>query len=180
MITLWISLLVAALATPVTAGSACMDNVSNQCATGIEYPHPDWNGTAAAQQIFVSSPAECCAACTARWSQNGGFCEQWTSWRSNDSSKGEGAQLVCDMYRKKTDMRKDTYHQSCVSGLGAPTKAPTPHPSQPPAAPPKGALNVLFIGVDDLRPQRKSFSIGGNLFAHIDALQLVSTVPTKR
>jgi hypothetical protein len=87
------------------------------------------------------TPTDCCAKCTADKT-----CKSWTV--NNQSSAG--LQSTC--YLKAFAPNPTIGHNAtgCTSGSD-PYVPPLPPPPPPPAPP--GALNVLFIAVDDLRPE---------------------------
>jgi hypothetical protein len=88
------------------------------------------------------TPAECCAKCTADKS-----CKSWTV---NNETQFQGAQSICYLKAFVPDPHIGHNATGCTSGTDP--YVPPPPPPPPPPAPP-GALNVLFIAVDDLRPE---------------------------
>jgi hypothetical protein len=128
--------------------------------------------------------AACCSACASAQ----GKCVSWLAY-VEEKDKGH-------MFAKGTCILNDAEVQGqapngpwCVSGRGA-------EPHWPPAPPPvpakKGAMNVLFFAVDDLRPEIRAFAnadpsgnaipgtVGPPLYTPaIDALAAGSLVLTK-
>ena len=102
------------------------------------------------------SAADCCAACAADLQKQ---CVAWT-WNQKENN-------AC-FFKSTTDCEHTT-DQHCTSGiLGPPGPPPPPAPSPHPTPP--GAKNVLFIAVDDMRP---NIGVYNHSLAHtpnIDAL----------
>jgi hypothetical protein len=74
---------------------------------------------------------------------------------------------------------------ACPEGVGSAvasgwlTAAPPPlPPPPPPTAPPHGAPNVLFIAVDDLRPQTGAYGHNDTITPHLDAFAASSLLFT--
>eukprot|EP01052_Picozoa_sp_SAG31_P050245 SAG31_NODE_11379_length_1037_cov_1.037313_2_plen_183_part_00 len=88
-----------------------------------------------------TSPAECCAKCTAD-----ALCKSWTVNNANEPS-------TCYLKAFAPDPSIGHHASGCTSGTDPyiPPPPPPPLPPLPPAPP--GALNVLFLASDDLRPE---------------------------
>jgi hypothetical protein len=99
------------------------------------------------ETINVShSAGECCAKCVAN-----AKCASWTYWVMEQKTDHS-----CRLYLTITPAVPCTKLNNGTSGVlqPRPTPPPTPPPPTPgPAPPPKGAMNVLMIAIDDLRPQ---------------------------
>jgi hypothetical protein len=113
--------------------------------TGICFrpAHGSSANTTAIAKTHADSADACCAACLADAS-----CASWTMI-------GEGGEN-CHL---KPGVPQDTERQhapACTSGVARSNPAPQPpQPAPAPAAPPAppGALSVLFMVIDDLRPE---------------------------
>ena len=110
----------------------------------------------------VADAASCCAACA----EDAAKCRSW----SYNAAKDRGA---CWLRPGVPTARAPK--AGITSGLGPPA-APTPPPPPPPPPAPAGALNVLMIAVDDLRPVGAAFGEPEALTPHIDALAARSTI----
>ena len=106
----------------------------------------------------------CCDAC---WSAAGNKCQSWTF---NPKKDGGGCFLRGG---PPTGRVNGTAARPCTSGT--PDVAPTPAPSPPAPAPP-GALNVLLIACDDLRPLGAEFGEPEALMPHLDQLAAGGTI----
>ena len=105
------------------------------------------------QELANQTVSSCCAACVAL--------PACISWTLNTEQKQCHLRAVFTGHLTKG--------ASCTSGLARPqpptppppTPTPTPPqpPTPPPVPPPAGAKNVLFILVDDLRPQLGAYNI---------------------
>ncbi len=99
--------------------------------------------TTAIKKTTAESAADCCGACLATAS-----CASWTMI----GEAGENCHL-----KPGVPTNSERQHQpACTSGVARDN--PTPLPPQPPPTPPApptppGALSVLFIVIDDLRPE---------------------------
>ena len=106
----------------------------------------------------VASAAECCAACAA---DPAGECIAWT-W---NFKHGE-ANSTCYFKLDAACARQST--TTAVSGiLGAP---PTPPPTPAPHPTPAGAKHILFLVVDDMRPNLGCYNHSLAHTPHLDQL----------
>lgn len=127
--------------------------------------------------VHVVDPAACCTACA---STKG--CELWTF-----EGKAAVAEGNFNCYLKEIKGVGEPHPSAgagATSGVMLPAPAPRPAPSPPaptplPPAPPGGFKNVLFIAVDDLRPEIGAY---GHSYMHtpnIDQLAKESTLFTR-
>eukprot|EP01051_Picozoa_sp_SAG22_P025991 SAG22_NODE_7976_length_694_cov_0.531092_1_plen_199_part_01 len=127
----------------------------------------------------VADAAACCEFCTAAKG-----CELWTFQGGTNSSASN-----CYL-KKKSAAGSDPLPTACgedaASGAMPPAPPPsgTPPPPPPaptplPAAPPGGFKNVLFIAVDDLRPEIGAYGHSYMVTPHLDQFAKESTVFTR-
>jgi hypothetical protein len=104
------------------------------------------NGCKQLGHITTQSSAECCAFCASK-----AHCDSWTL------NLGHASKPVC--YAK----HGGTANPGGSSLSGIRVHSPTPAPTQPPtpgsSPAPASAANVLFIVVDDLRPEIGAYGI---------------------
>ena len=81
----------------------------------------------------VESPADCCALC-----EQEAQCTAW-NWK---------ADALCFRYSGAVPALRHATQRSLTG-----TRAPPPPPPAPPPPAPKGAMNVLMIAIDDMRPE---------------------------
>jgi len=120
--------------------------------------------------------AACCALCAA----SGGECVSWLLYKQRKNGFPASTCILNNAPIKGSAPD----NPACVSGMAPPAPAPpTPKPSPAPA----GALNVLFLAVDDLRPELNAYGedpIPGTVSPplhtpHIDALAAKSLLLKK-
>jgi iduronate 2-sulfatase len=104
------------------------------------------------------SAAHCCAACAA---DPAGACVAWT-WNAVHGS----AQPSCYFKHDLACDRAPSNHST--SGIIGPP--PTPPPTPAPHPTPAGAKNILFIAVDDMRPNLGAYNHSLAHTPHLDAL----------
>lgn len=138
MLVAWVSMLSVAATplSPVHAAAQCPQVLNNTCFRTPGYSFP-----------AASSPAACCDLCVSDVR-----CGAWT--------------FVERECRLKVAKANDTHCAGGSSGLvrnhtlppgpNPPPPAPSPPPSPPPAPAPLNAKSVLFVVVDDLRPELAS------------------------
>jgi iduronate 2-sulfatase len=116
---------------------------------GLPQPGVCFTGVPGYTRTRAGTPSDCCGACTAD-----AHCASWT-W---DSAVSGG----CHLKGAAPNATGRSPGESCTSGIvrADPTPGPAPIPPGPPGPPPapvkpapKGALNVMFIVIDDLRPE---------------------------
>ena len=137
-------------------------HVPPQCGTGSFFAGTTDCGGGCSVLVIVprSTAPDCCAACAAD-----PRCDAWTL----------DATAVCRAKQGATP--RPSAGSPAVSGVVA--RAPTPAPTQPPTPgpplpPPPAAKNVLFIVVDDLRPNLGCYGHAFMRTPHIDALAATS------
>lgn len=125
-------------------------------------------------EFNTSSVAECCAACVLH-----ADCDMWT--RQPQTSRGNNCflkQALPGVHPSPT---------TCKATSGVMPQRPPPPPPPPPPAPtplpagkgPRDFKNVLFIAVDDLRPEIAAYGHSYMHTPHIDAFAKQSTVFTR-
>jgi iduronate 2-sulfatase len=140
---------------------------SQSCLSGDRQPNVCFSTTPtlAATQLSAnaSSADACCSACL-----QAPQCYCWTYDTRNEDSHDPEAADRCELKHLLVD--GSTSSPTCVSGN---VKSPLPiaPPPVPPALPPpRGAHSVLFLVVDDLRPQLGTYSAPFPKTPHIDRL----------
>ena len=123
------------------------------------------------QGSYAPSAGDCCARC-----ESAAACEYWTFCAApfcavDECGGKEGAQGGC-CHAEAGGIIPPTACKGRTSGR-SPSYVPTPPPPPPaplppPVAPPAGAPNVLFIAVDDLRPQLGAYGHADTLTPHLD------------
>ena len=127
--------------------------------------------------VEVASAAACCAACAAS-----AGCEMWTYNPNNKTQSGNNCFL-----KQRVSASPDPRPRKCSGTSGLMPPAPPRPPPPPPPAPtplPSGKSardfkNVLFIAVDDLRPEIGAYGHSYMHTPHIDAFAKQSTVFTR-
>ena len=99
------------------------------------------------QELTNMNVSSCCRACVAL--ETPAPCISWTL---------NTEQKLCHLRAVFTgNMNKG---KECTSGVARPpSPTPSPPPTPSPVPPPAGAKNVLFVLVDDLRPQLGAYNI---------------------
>ena len=123
--------------------------------------------------LNTSSDAECCAACALH-----AECDMWTRQPQTDNN---------NCYLKKALPGVQPSPTACKATSGVmPPHPPPPTPPPPPAPTPLPAgtsprdfKNVLFIAVDDLRPEIAAYGHSYMHTPHIDSFAKQSTVFTR-
>ncbi len=123
--------------------------------------------------LNTSSVAECCAACALHVD-----CDMWTRQPQTGRSNCFLKQALPGVHPSPT---------ACKATSGMMPPHPPPPPPPPPPAPtalpagtsPRDFKNVLFIAVDDLRPEIAAYGHSYMHTPHIDAFAKQSTVFTR-
>ena len=124
-------------------------------------------------QVEKLSNEQCCALAVSNFSA---IANAW----SNDC---EGSGCTCRVKRGSQGYKSGMTNTKSLWVHSGPTPPPTPPPSPlppaptpPPFTPPPGAKNVLFIAVDDLRPQLGAYGSSFMKTPHIDELAATGTL----
>ena len=120
-----------------TSGLSCNSTISQHHQTDCQ----DKKKCGHLLTFKTSSVEACCAACN-------GTCSAWTLLEGVCRTKSGDWQLSASGKNKKG-----------TSGIRIPetTTTPKPLPTPPPVPTPSGVKNILFIAVDDLRPEIGAF-----------------------
>ena len=123
------------------------------------------------QGSYASSAGDCCARC-----ESVATCQYWTFCAApfcavDECGGKKGAEGGC-CHAEAGGTIPPTVCKGRTSGR-SPSYVPTPPPLPPPplpapVLPPAGAPNVLFIAVDDLRPQLGAYGHADTLTPHLD------------
>ena len=106
------------------------------------------------QEISAATPAACCARCSTD--------EQCLAWNQKMPSQN------CFLYHSVTSMHGNPTQNSTLGTKFPPTPPPPPGPPPPPA--PKGAMNVLMIAIDDMRPELEPYGQTHMVTPHMQKL----------
>ena len=133
-----------------------------QCLSGDRQPSVCFSTTATLAGTPLSgnatTPDECCAACL--------LVQQCYSWTF--STAEEAGQDRCQL--KHILQNGSSSSPACTSGNVKSPLPIAPPPVPAPLPPPVGARNVLFMVVDDLRPQLGTYSAPFPQTPHLDRL----------
>ena len=150
------------LITVAGAGGARRSEERSTCLSGDRQFNVCFSTTptvaATALAANATSPDSCCSACL-----QSPQCYCWTYDSRHDSETG-GCEL------KHILQSGSTTSPHCVSGNVMSPLPITPPLVPPPLPPPAGAHSVLFLVVDDLRPQLSAYSASLPETPHIDRL----------
>jgi len=158
MAMLWTALVTVSLpsAVALTSTATC------QHATGECYNNP---GKAHHISTTLSNRSAC--ACAAKC-VGAARCVSWTNWQPTTPQCGNtGAEFCCRLYSSNGTLVTcpGAGAKSASGWFGTP-----PPPAPPPVPPPKGAPNILFIAVDDLRPQLGAYGHRDTITPNMDML----------
>ena len=121
-----------------------------QCLSGDRQPNVCFSTTPTlaptAHSMVASTPDECCSACL-----EVPKCYSWT-FTSSDPEASQRCEL------KHILQSGSSTSAACVSGNVKSPLPVAPPPVPPPLPPPSGAHSVLFMVIDDLRPQLGAYS----------------------
>ena len=142
------------LAVLLVAAPASAKSIGKMCAPGEWTTGFAFEGTGYANDT-AATPAACCARC--------GGDESCLAWNQKMPSKN------CFLYHSVPEGRSGHPKQTCTLGTKFPPAPPPPPPPPPPPAP-KGAMNVLMIAIDDMRPELEPYGQKHMVTPHMQRL----------
>lgn len=137
----------ALLLSAAVASDDCSDSFSLDSECYWPYQKQYSNFSVADQADTDAKKAACCAACSADLK-----CMQWTLMAGDGAAKSKKDVCILNNALINGDAPQDKSF-GCHSGKASACRAGCPSNPAPPAVAPKGAKNVLFFAVDDLRPE---------------------------
>jgi hypothetical protein len=157
------------------ASGACPAKIFSGSCFHCQQPHQVCKSITA---VNASSPEACCASCAAT-----AGCAMWT--HQDKSTGGTNCYLKAALSGVQQPAAPSQCSAKASSGRmpPAPPKPPPPPPPAPTPLPagthPKKFKNVLFVAVDDLRPEIAAYGHSYMHTPHIDAFAKQSTVFTR-